>query len=195
MLSVTVRISGVSPLMMHSGLLVNPLNPIVIQMKEITNKKEKTEDDYMHLYRLEFLGGLYYDSDIGPYIPGSCIWSTIRNGARMQKKGPAIERGLIMPHPMNRLDYTGLRKASELFDAGFADIRNAKPPGARGQVMRCRPIFQPPWGVTFSLTFDPAYIASNDLRSWTQLAGEVVGLCDGRKIGMGRYTVERWDAR
>lgn len=190
---VLARIVGTSPLMMHNGRLVNPLDPIVKEMKKITSKTKKTEEDYDQLARLEFTGGLYYDAKIGPYIPSNCLWATIRAGARLQKKGPAVERGLMMIDVMNRLDYTGTRKATEMYDAGFADIRNAKPPGSSGQVMRCRPMFAPPWSVTFAMTFDAAQMASDELRYWTEQAGLLTGLCDGRKgLGMGRYSVEEW---
>jgi hypothetical protein len=190
---VTVKIVGTSPLMMHNGRLVNPLDPIVKEMKKITSKTKKTDEDYDQLARLEFIGGLYYDSKIGPYIPANCLWATIRAGARLQKKGPAVERGLMMVGSMFPLSYTGTRKSTEMYDAGFADIRNAKPPGASGQVMRCRPKFDPPWSVAFDMTFDGAQMASDELRYWTEQAGLLLGLCDGRKgLGMGRFTVEEW---
>lgn len=190
---VKVRISGTSPLMMHNGQLVNPLNPIVKEMKKITSKTKKTDEDYDQLARLEFIGGLYYDSKVGPYIPQSCLWATIRAGARLQKKGPAVERGMMILDAMNRLEYTGTRKSAEMYDAGFADIRNAKPPGSSGQVMRCRPKFDPPWSVAFTIVYDPAQMAPDELRHWTEQAGLLLGLCDGRKgLGMGRFTVEEW---
>lgn len=193
MQQVAAKIVGTSPLMMHNGRLVNPLDPIVKEMKKITSKTKKTEEDYDQLARLEFIGGLYYDAKIGPYIPANCLWATIRAGARLQKKGPAVERGLMMMDVMNRLEYAGTRKSTEMYDAGFADIRNAKPPGSSGQVMRCRPMFSPPWSVSFSMTFDAAQMASDELRYWTEQAGVLLGLCDGRKgLGMGRFAVEEW---
>ena len=192
MQQIKVRIEGVSPLMMHNGRLVNPLDPIVKEIKKITGKTKKTDEDHEQIARLEFIGGLYYDSKIGPYIPQNCIWATIRAGARFQKKGPAVERGLMVVDSMNALEYTGPRKSTEMFDAGFADIRNAKPPGSSGQVMRCRPKFDPPWFVNFTLMFDAAQMSSDELRHWVEQAGLLSGLCDGRKIGMGRYTVKEW---
>lgn len=192
MQQVKVRIKGTSPLMMHNGQLVNPLNSIVKEMKKITSKAKKTDEDYDQLARLEFIGGLYYDPKIGPYIPQNCLWATIRAGARFQKKGPAVERGLMVLDTTPALEYTGTRKSTEMYDAGFADIRNAKPPGSSGQVMRCRPKFDPPWSVAFTLAFDPTQMDANELRHWTEQAGLLSGLCDGRKIGMGRFTVEEW---
>lgn len=190
---VSVRIVGTSPLMMHNGRLVNPLDPIVKEMKKITSKTKKTEEDHDQLARLEFIGGLYYDGKIGPYVPANCLWATIRAGARLQKKGPAVERGLMVVDNMNRLDYTGTRKSTEMYDAGFADIRKAKPPGGSGQVMRCRPRFDLPWSVSFTLMFDATQMSSDELRYWTEQAGLLTGLCDGRKgLGMGRFIVEEW---
>lgn len=191
--TVHVKIVGTSPLMMHNGRLVNPLDDIVKEMRKITSKTKKTEEDHDQLARLEFIGGLYYDSKIGPYIPANCIWATVRSGARLQKKGPAVERGLIVVDNMNQLEYVGTRKATEMYDAGFADIRNAKPPGASGQVMRCRPKFDPPWSVRFTLMFDAAQMDAEELRHWIEQAGFLLGICDGRKgLGMGRFTVEEW---
>lgn len=193
MQQVVAQVNGTASLMMHNGQLVNPLHPIVKQIKEITSKRIKTDDDHAQIAKLEFLGGMYHDAKIGPYLPGNMITAAIREGAKSQRKGLTVQRGLLILETKVKLEYTGPREPETMFAQEiFVDIRNVKNPGGNGRVMRCRPIFHAPWGCEFTLMFDPQLISPDELRGWAENAGKIGGFGDGLRIGMGRFAIAEW---
>jgi hypothetical protein len=191
----TVQIVGTIPLLMHNVRLANPLDRFAKEIKTLTSKRIKTEDDHLQIAKLEFLGGLYYDTKIGPYIPGGNILASIRDGGKIIRKGTAIKRGLFVAEDKVRLDYTGPREPEVMFDSGFADIRGVSGQGTRGGsvTMRCRPIFNPPWKCAFTLMFDETVISPDDLRQCVEIAGRLTGLCD-YVPRFGKYEVAEWTA-
>ena len=64
-----VQIEGISPIIFHNLRLANPLGEYAKKIKEITAKKKKTDAELIKLQELEFLGSLYYNDEIGVYIP------------------------------------------------------------------------------------------------------------------------------
>ena len=81
---------GISPIILHSCQCVNPLHPLSLEMKKITSKRKKTEEDLIRLSNLEWESGLYWDDEVGVYIPAENIEATIREGAKASKQGKAI---------------------------------------------------------------------------------------------------------
>lgn len=187
---VEVKVVGTMPMMMHNGAMVDPRNAYVKQIRELTGKRTKTEDDHVQIALLEFMGGMYYDDKLGPFIPAQNIDATIRGGARLLKRGKMIERGVYLMEDRIKLEYTGTRERVAMFDAGFSDIRNVRI--GTSQVMRCRPIFNPPWWFTFTLAYDKEVISSDDLRLCVEYAGKRIGLNDGRTIRYGRFEIAEW---
>ena len=65
-----VVITGFAPLLMNNPQTVDPFNKYTKLKKPITNKKAgKTEDDLIELGNIETEGKLYFDTDIGAYVP------------------------------------------------------------------------------------------------------------------------------
>lgn len=95
MKTLKVAWKGVSPLIMHSCQCVNPLHPIVREMKKINDKprgKQLTEEEQIRLSDLEWEAGAYWLDELGLYIPAENVEATIRNGAKANKKGKDIEK-------------------------------------------------------------------------------------------------------
>lgn len=195
--TVTVKTSGTAALLMHNVRLANPLDEYVKAIKLITSKPKKTEADYEELFRLEHAGGLYYLEKIGPYIPGRMIRATIINGAKLLKLGTAVERTLFVKEAHAKLMYDGPRDRDKLYQSGhYTDIRPVSAQGTRGgsKTMRCRPMFDPPWSVEFTLSVDPTIISLENLRQCVDRAGAHHGFGDGRSEGNGRFEVVEWAA-
>ena len=72
-----ITITGTAPLLMHNGRLANPLDPSTQALKSLTSKRKKTDDDLFDIARAEFLGGLYIDPDVGPYVPGENVSTNV----------------------------------------------------------------------------------------------------------------------
>ena len=170
---------GVSPLIMHSCQCVNPLHPISLEMKKINaKKKNKTEEDLAALSDLEWEGGLYWNDEIGLYIPAENIEATIREGAKARRKGKDIVKGFMCEDMMIPLDIgENLTKEQLKADFRFRDVRAMRVMSAR--VMRTRPRFNM-WNLVFTASYDEKIIDFGTLVDAIEYAGQYVGLCDSR---------------
>lgn len=193
--TVIVRVAGTAQLLMHNVRLANPLDEYAKAIKLITSKPKKTDADYEEIFRLEHAGSLYYTTTTGPCIPGRMIRASIINGARLLKLGTAVERTMLVKETNAKLIYDGPRDRDKLYQSGhYTDIRPVSGQGARGgsKTMRCRPMFEPPWSVTFTLSVDPTIISLDNLRQCVERAGAHHGFGDGRSEGNGRFEIVEW---
>lgn len=178
MKTIEITWKGITPLIMHSCQCVNPLHPITKQLKEYTSKRKKTEEDYQIISDLEWEGGLYWKDDIGLYIPAENIEATIRNGAKVNRKGTDIEKYFNVQDMYVPLDigekYT---KKSLKADYQFRDVRQMNV--MRAKITRTRPRFDM-WNIKFIATYDEQYLDLDTLVKAIEYAGNFVGLCDSR---------------
>ena len=184
-----VRIEGSSPFLMHSKNLVNPFNPYVREMKEITSKhhSKKTDTDLEKLMELEFQGGLYFDDEIGPYIPSEVLEGSIRTSARQKSKGKTIESGLQVTPDRVPLIYKGPRTREGLFeDKKFVDMRPVKLNKA-ASIIRTRGRFDV-WSAEFEVMVFEDIVSVSDVRGYLEKAGMLAGIGDYRPK-FGRYIV------
>lgn len=182
-----ITIEGTAPLLMHNSRLANPLDPAAKELKRVTGKRKKTDDDYAEAARLEHLGGLYLDPDVGPYIPGDNIWRSLLDAARKHRMGPKIEGGVLVTTDVNPLAYPGPRTAEALWgDENFRHMASVKVQKAR--LMRCRPIFRQ-WRTEATGVIDPSVIDLAELAQVAETAGTLIGLGDWRPR-YGRYAAQ-----
>lgn len=184
MIDFTITFTGTAPLLMHNSRLANPLDPATKAVKKYTSKRNKTDEDYEHLARLEFTGGLYLDSDAGPYIPGENIMRCLVDGAKLTKHGVKVTRGVFIKTDVNPLAFDGPRTDDGLWAAGYRHMASVKVGTQR--VMRCRPWF-PDWKVQADGVLDPAVLELEDLTTISGNAGSLIGLGDWRPR-FGRFT-------
>lgn len=192
MKTIEVTWKGITPLIMHSCQCVNPLHPITKQLKEYTSKRTKTEEDYQMISDLEWEGGLYWKDDIGLYIPAENVEATIRNGAKINRKGTDIEKYFNVQDMYIPLDISEkYTKESLKADYQFRDVRQMTVQRAR--VTRTRPRFDM-WKITFIATYDEQYMDLDTVVNAIEYAGNFVGLCDSRpKYGKFVATIKELD--
>lgn len=180
-----ITFTGTDALLMHSARLANPLDPAAKAVKRLTSKKLKTDDDYASLARVEWAGGMYFDSEIGPYIPGDNIWRAIYDGSRKQKKGPRVKEGVLITTNINPLQYTGPRDQDHMWqDENFRHHSSVKVGTSR--TTRCRPHFRS-WTVDANGIVDTSILDVEELRQIADIAGSIIGLGDWRPR-FGRFT-------
>ena len=181
---VRIRITGTFPLIMHNNRGVDPRLPLVQEMKAITKKRVKTDEDLDAIARIEWELGLYHDSKIGPYLPSHVILAAIREGAKKTKQGKLVLEAVLMDEPMARLQYDGPRDIEGLYKAEhFFDIRPVRV--QQSTVNRARPIFHS-WAAEFTLNYDNESIDENDLIHIVETAGRRIGIGDYRPT-YGRF--------
>lgn len=185
MKNIKCEFHGISPIILHSCQGVNPLHPLVLQMKVLTGKRKKTEEDLIAISDFEWELGLYWDDEIGVYIPAENIEATIREAAKAKKKGKDIVKGFQCEEMMIPLEFgEDLDKEQLKNDYRFRDVRAMRVQQSR--VMRTRPRFNM-WNLTFTAMYDEKILSFTDLEDAIAYAGQYVGLCDSRPK-YGKFT-------
>ena len=180
-----MRLEGRLPLLMHNARLADPLDEIAKKIAEVSGKKTKTEADHQELAHLQWLGGIYFSHEIGPFVPAPNLLRCLVEGGRFSKHGKQIERGLLLDEIMVPLGYEGPRDLVNLYtDKQFVHRGSVKISQAR--VIRTRPQF-PRWWLEVAGAFDDALLNESHLRTAAEMAGSWVGLGDWRPT-YGRFT-------
>lgn len=184
--SIKATLTGLSTMLMHNSRLANPLDPKVKEMKLLTSKKKKTDEDMWEIARKEFELGLYFDEKLGPFIPTENIRKSIIEGGRLSKLGTAIDRCVQILEDRAPLRYKGPRTVEDLWKEKFYDLSSVGVQNAR--TMRCRPAFSK-WSAEVELFFDSSMVNRDQLLAAMQAAGKFIGIGDYRPR-YGRYDVE-----
>jgi hypothetical protein len=129
---------------------------------------------------------MYFDEELGPYIPAANIEACLRDGGKFEKRGEDFKRGVQVIPDKVMLEYPGPRALEPLWKKGYVDIRGVVLSGRR--VMRSRPKFRG-WWIIFPLAYDPAIFDRGDLVRCAELAGRYTGLGDYTPR-FGRFDVE-----
>lgn len=105
-----LTIKGTSPLIMHNGRLADPLDPFSKEMKRLSGKRKKTDEDMAVMAVMEWCGGLYHSegdieiadgmvkwgNGIIPIVPAALIEACIAEGAKKSKLGKQAKAGVIV---------------------------------------------------------------------------------------------------
>lgn len=181
----TITITGTATLLMHNSRLANPLDPAAKALKAVTGKRGKTDENHEEIARLEHAGSLYFDADLGPYMPGDNIWRALYDAAKKSKRGPRIKEGVFISSDINPLAYDGPRTIDGLWsDENYRHLASVKVQTSR--TMRCRPQFRT-WACRARGTLDTSLLDLAELRDIADTAGNLVGLGDWRPR-YGRFT-------
>ena len=199
----TYRIKGLTPTMLHSGQLANPLSPIAKEIKRFTSKKKKTDEDLGTVSKLEWLGCFYFEKEGAfdvkgndvkitasygrPNWPAANIERMLQDAAAKNKLGKQFKAGVTILDDAPII-YDGPSTIDELFgQQRFSSTVPAKV--QRSTVMRTRPIFRE-WELEFTVHFMPDIVDEHSLDEAVEIAGKLIGLSDYRPK-YGRFEVQR----
>lgn len=175
---------------MHNGELADPLSPVVQEIKEVSGKRKKTDEDHANLGKLEWIGSLYWSDELGgPYMPSDNIEKAIVDGAKKQRLGKNAQAALLVDDDDDiKIDFPdwGTPK-DKLYSIGQYRFRKGVKV-TTSRIMRERPRF-PEWSIKFSLVFDESVIGEREVIEACQTAGALIGLGDWRPK-YGRFEVE-----
>jgi hypothetical protein len=172
-----LHLKGLTPLLMSSGE-ADRESDTYVAYRMLSKKRGKTVEDESRLRELEWYTRLYFDEEIGCYIPGKNVKEMLRAASTKIRKGEDIKRSLIIPDYRLPLIHKGPQTAAELWAAGFsfvAMVSNAGP--GSGRVERCRPCFDQ-WEIRTEIAFDPEDLDTNDVRFAVERS---------EKYGLGDY--------
>jgi len=182
-------------LMMHNEQLANPFNEYAQELAKLTRKRGKTIEDHLSIAQIEYQGGLYFDSDAGPYVPARCLNKCLVEGARRRKLGKQFAQMVIVDTEVNPVIYDGPRTREKLWDATgsrgvrlFADQRLVGINAAR--TLRTRPLFRD-WSCQFTVKSLDGAVDGADIETALE-ACQTIGLLDGRPVYAGQFVVTQF---
>jgi hypothetical protein len=190
------KVTGVVPLLMHSNRAANPLDAYANFMKPLQKKRNKTDQDYIEISRVEWEAGLYLHDGIVA-LPAEnldrCLW----DASKKTKSGKLYKSGALISEDWIPMDYRGPKikikqngkiPLSELdgFYNHFSHRQMVKVSGQ--QVLRTRPIFHD-WSFTFNIMIDEQVLDERTMERIAETAGRYIGLGEKRPR-LGRFEVE-----
>lgn len=135
--------------------------------------------------------------DKRPYLPGSYLFGTIKDGARFTKKG----RGSLQTQVISTLQVCDDRiivgeqalpdpLPTDPAQPLYLDVRSVRNPATKARNVRYRVAAAPGWRATFSIVWDRTVVSRGEMEAVVLDAGRLCGVGSGRQIGLGRFGVE-----
>lgn len=194
----SVHLKSLSPLIMHSDKGCNPLHPLTKKIKEISCIMKKKDEHYLAMSRLEFEIGMYYDEEIGIYIPAKCLSACFKSAAKKFKLGKASKAVTIdcaLGTPLIGYEKQTPEKLWEI-KTKTGEQKHVFCESVvvnRARIMRTRPIFHS-WEAKFDLYLNTELLSLEQIKRIIETAGFEFGLCElrpERATGTyGRFTLE-----
>lgn len=190
MQKLTLTLTGIAPLLLHSDRGANPIDPATVAHKALTSKRKKTDDDHLAIARSEYLMAFY--AGPGLVLPTTNVKSAIVEGAKLNKLGASFNRSLLILADTTPLRHPGPTDPVALWNAGnqYVDCRSVKVGTAR--LMRYRPRLSD-WSLEVVIDFFENMIEAGQIVAAAENAGTFIGLGDYRPARggpFGRFTVE-----
>lgn len=191
-----IIVTGISPLLQNNPQTVDPFNHYAKAKKAITNKRTaKTDDDLLELGNLETESKLYFDDEIGVYIPATWITEAIIcTGFSVAKIGRAKMRGgLFATEPKIKLKYRSMNKVKTITDVVMNPEFRHRMLLKQGQVRvpKDAPIFHD-WSFETAVEFDDTVVDMGSLRRIVERSAKYGGFGDFRPT-FGRANAEVLD--
>lgn len=181
MQNIKISITGSTPMLQHNVQLADPANKWAKQLSaDISEaKRAKTDEAWEKAYRTEWYGGLYYDPEIGVYVPSSWIMGAFYRGGVIQgKKGTAIRESLVLEEMNIPLLHDGPSDLETMWrNEKYRDIRSVKV--GQNRVQRCRPHFSQ-WAVNTTAFLNTASLDMAIFKEIATKAGQLAGMGDYR---------------
>jgi len=188
-----ITVTGFAPLLMNNPQTVDPFNKYTKLKKAITNKKAgKTEDDLIELGNLETEGKLFFDDEVGVYVPTRWLTEAIvMAGYTTAKIGKDKMRGgLFSTEGKAKLFYRDMDKVKTITDIIMNPVfRNRMLLPQKGvRVAKDFPMYHD-WSFSTILEYDDSVVDFNGLKAITERTAKYTGFGDFRPT-FGRSTAE-----
>lgn len=142
----------------------------------------------------EWRAGVLTTSGRQLYLPPDYVFASLREGAKYSKKGratlvSAIQATLRVVDDQVLIDRK-LPKEPIPRDPHlpvYLDVRSVRNPTTKARNMRYRIAAAALWTAGFQIVWDPTIVSTEEMEKIVIDAGALVGIGNGRAIGMGRF--------
>ncbi len=141
------------------------------------------------------------------YLPPSYVFGCLRDGSKyvkekrssiMAKVGATLQvlgdtlliLNRFLPDNLDRMKTEGFTQDKTA--PVYLDVRSVKNPSTGARNIRSRVACSSGWELAFEMVWDATIVSEAQMEAALRDAGELVGLGDGRSIGMGRFERVSW---
>ena len=189
MKSIKFRITGTCPLMLNNPQTVNPMNVYAKEIKALTSKRSKTDEDQNEIFHLKFLASCYYN-DKGQYIlPANMIAKSFEAGAKENKLGAKFQRSVFVNEDCLLKFKDNGCSPEELWQNHSETYVDIRPVGVQKSKIVTARMIVPEWSLEGEMEFDETQLNKSEV--WLALtnAGLRYGIGTYRQC-YGRYKIE-----
>lgn len=190
MQTISLKLTGVASMLLHSDRGANPIHPDTIEHKKLTSKRKKTDQDHIDIARSEYMLGFYGGGD-AVTLPTANVRSSLIEGAKLNKLGAAFNRSIMFVEDEVKIDHSGPKTRAQMWKTpACVDCRSVKVGQAR--LMRYRPRLND-WSLTVTIAFDESMVERAQIVTAMENAGRYIGIGDYRPARggpFGRFVVE-----
>lgn len=178
-----ISITGLNYLLMNNPQTVDPFNKFSKLKKPLTSKKSKTEEDLIELADLDTESKIYFDDELGVYVPTRWLTEQIVTSAYgiIKVSKDKMRGGLFATEDNCKLFYDGMNKVKTIGDVvGNSDFRHRKIlPQQQIRIAKDFPIFKN-WRFSTIVEFDDSVVDFNGLKSVITRTAKYSGFGDFR---------------
>jgi hypothetical protein len=178
-----IKIQGVSPLLQNNPQTVDPFNRFAKAKKVITNKKAKTDDDLIELGNLEVESKVFFDDELGVYVPATWLTESVVTKAFAIAKisKDKMRGGLFATESKLKLQYRDMDKVQAIQDIVTNPVfrHNMILPQQNVRIAKNFPIFHK-WSFETILEFDDYVVDFGSLKNIIQTVAKYGGYGDFR---------------
>ena len=164
--SITVKFTGISPLLQNNPQTVDPFNSYAKAKKPLTSKRSKTDEDLYSIRKIEVESKVFLDDEIGVYVPSRWVLAAIaKNSYAIAKVSKEKARGSIFTvSDKCKLSYDGIElvKTKEDISCNEKFVTVLILPQKQVRLAKSFPIFHK-WSFECELEFDDTVIDETDL--------------------------------
>lgn len=185
-LNASITVKGLRPLMWHA---FGP-DAIPLEKQERTGVAGNDPEEWKKTVLALPTGQLY--------IQPSYVFGCLREAAVYTKKGKgsiqkAVSATLQIADDVVLVDrFMTDPLPSDPTAPVYLDVRSVRNPATKARNVRYRVTASSGWFTTFNIFWDKTIVSRNEIEAVVRDAGQLVGLGDGRSIGMGRFSVEQF---
>jgi hypothetical protein len=188
-LKATVTIKGIRPLLWHR---FGP-DALPLEKQERTGVAGNDPEEWKRTVLMTAERQLY--------VEASQVFGMMRDAAKYTKKGKGSIQGLVAATLqidddrvlIDRFVPGGDAPPTDPTQPVYLDIRGVRNPSTKARNVRYRVAASSGWSTAFHLVWDKTVVSRNEIEAVLRDAGQLVGIGNGRSIGMGRFKVEAFE--
>ena len=191
------KIEGLNEIRLNNPQAADPLNKYAQAMKKFTSvhSSRRDEEHYKLQRELEVKTKLYWDDELGVYIPTNWVMEAIAKESFAQVKvaKAKMRSAVFMSNTKLKLIYKGMDTVSTRDDLVYREDFKEAQLIKQGQVkiVKVFPQFSG-WSFNVDLDFDDSVFTEEDLKAILKVAVNYNGFGDFRPT-YGRGTIENWE--